>query len=152
MVSKHAKSAVAHVNADANANWDKIPISPDYERVPGASVVTGSPDASRKSMRVSPDCERVPGSHRCWLGDDVGSTRSRTHTRRRVSLDRETMLIPLDCERVPGTGDDADDPFFVRFELTMVFWLRFVSLKKGAGCDVPVDPLHAAKLDYVFGG
>ena len=124
LVSKHARSAFAYVFVYANAGWETLPISPDFERVPSASVVAGSLGPGRETMPIPPDCEHVPGSGVTASATDAGwESISIPPDRIHVpgagiaagAPDPEIMLIPSDCERVTGTIGDAGDLFFVRF-------------------------------------
>ena len=83
VVSKRDRSTVVKVSADADTDWETMPIPPDYERVPKAGVVAGSPDTGGKTMPIPPDYDRVPNSYRCRSGDNIDPTRSRTHIRHR---------------------------------------------------------------------
>ena len=137
---------VAHVSVDADAGWETMRISPDYERVPSARIVAGNPGTSRETMPIPPDCERVPGS-----SDTAGATDGSWGT---ISIapdrahkpgagvagvaagrNRETIPIPSDCESVPGTGGDAGNPFFVRFYVDD-------NILKEVRYDVPWSPLR----------
>ena len=122
MISEHGRSAVAHVSVGADAGWETMPIPPDCERVPSASVVAGSPDTGRETMPIPPDWERVPDFGVTAGVTDVGwETISIPPDQAHIpgagapGPDRETMPIPSDCERVAGNEGDAGDPFFVRF-------------------------------------
>ena len=57
------KSTLRHITfADAYAGWETISIPPDYECVPNARVVVGSPDTGRKTLSILPNHAHVPGS------------------------------------------------------------------------------------------
>ena len=102
-------------------------IPPDCKRVPSTGgVVTGNPDAGRKTMLIPPDCKRVSGSGATIGATDAGweimSIPADCAHRSGIGVvtdttgpDRETMPIPSDCERVPGTDGDASDHFFAQF-------------------------------------
>ena len=108
--------------------------------VPGSSTTAGVTGSVWETMSIPPDFTHIPGA-----GVAAGTP----------GPDRETMPTPSDCKRVPGNGDDAGGPFFVRFHVDdgILVEVRFFQDERRMrrAIRLPrVDPLHAAKFDYVF--
>ena len=151
VVYEHGKNAGAHVNVDADAGWEPIPILPDCEHVPSTGVIAGSLTLvgnrcrSRHIANVCqapalPPVSPILVGRRCRPRQIPYAYQAPALPPAPLALtgrrcrSRQTTNACLVSAVTPATLSLCD------FTLTMVFWSRCLFFKTGGRCDLPKSP------------